>query len=101
VDAAVAADAAWREKAKEDHPVLGRIASAFTPRPDASVPQNVRAWEIGSDGEQKVGRRLDTWAAQRPGRFALHDRRVRGSKANIDDLVVGASGVWVVGRHVV
>ena len=96
VDAAVAADAAWREKAKEDHPVLGRIASAFTPRPDASVPQNVRAWEIGSDGEQKVGRRLDTWAAQRPGRFALHDRRVRGSKANIDNLVVGASGVWVV-----
>ncbi len=92
----MAADAAWREKAKEDHPVLGRIASAFTPRPDTSVPQNVRAWEVGSDGEQKVGRRLDAWAAQSPGRFVLHDRRIPGSRANIDHLVIGASGVWVI-----
>jgi hypothetical protein len=60
------------------------------------VPQNVRAWEVGSDGEQKVGRRLDAWAAQTPGRFVLHDRRIPRTRANIDHLVVGPPGVWVI-----
>jgi hypothetical protein len=96
VEEKVAADAAWRQKAKQDHPVLGRVASAITPRPDTSVPQNVRAWDVGSDGEQKVGRRLDAWAAQGPGRFVLHDRRIPRTRANIDHLAVGASGVWVI-----
>jgi hypothetical protein len=60
------------------------------------VPQNLRAWEVGSDGEQKVGRRLDAWAAQTPGRFVLHDRRIPRTRANIDHLAVGASGVWAI-----
>jgi hypothetical protein len=93
----VAADEAWRLQVKQAHPLLGRLRLAFTPRPGTSVPQHFRTRGVGPDGEQKVGRRLDAWVADGPGRFVLHDRRVPGTRSNIDHIVVAASGVWVIG----
>jgi hypothetical protein len=51
-------------------------------------------WRRGAAGERATAALLDrlpsrTWAI-------LHDRRVPGSRANIDHLVVGPSGVWVL-----
>lgn len=95
-EAEVARDAAWRQKVKTDHPVLGRVASAMTPKPTISPePQHVTAWRTGSHGEARVGTVLDQWAAG-TGAVVLHDRKVPSSKANIDHLVVAPSGVWVV-----
>lgn len=56
--------------------------------------QSTRAWSTGAVGEERVGAVLD---ALRSDRIAvLHDRRVPGTRANIDHIVVCAGGVWVV-----
>jgi hypothetical protein len=51
-------------------------------------------WRRGATGEQATAALLEhlparTWVV-------LHDRRVPGSRANIDHLVIGPSGVWVL-----
>ncbi len=51
-------------------------------------------WLRGAAGERATAAVLDrlptrTWAV-------LHDRRVPGSRANLDHLVIGPSGVWVL-----
>ena len=49
----------------------------------------------GAAGERRLGDLLDRLAAG--GRISvLHDRGLPGSSANIDHLVVAASGVWVI-----
>ena len=94
--AEVAPDAAWRDQVERGHPVLGRLASALTPKPTIGPgPQNVTAWKTGSHGEVRVGGVLDDWAATL-GAIVLHDRKVPGSRANIDHLVIAPSGIWVV-----
>jgi hypothetical protein len=57
-------------------------------------PQSTRAWETGARGEEHVGSALD--AAAGPTFRVLHDRRVPGSRANLDHVVVCAQGVVVV-----
>jgi hypothetical protein len=95
-EAAVAKDAEWREQVKKDHPFLGRIAAAATAKPVVGPePQRVTAWQTGSHGEVWVGGVLDKWATGTGG-FALHDRRIPGTKANIDHLAVTPTGVWVI-----
>lgn len=57
-------------------------------------PQSTRAWQIGASGEERLGR---FFAKELPeSAVVLHDRRIPGSRANIDHIVVAASGVWVV-----
>jgi hypothetical protein len=51
-------------------------------------------WEKGADGEERVGQWLD--ALHERGCYVLHDRRLPGSMANIDHLVVSPAGVWVI-----
>ena len=58
------------------------------------TPQSTRAWERGAQGERRVGRRLDKLAPR--GVITLHDRRIRGSRANLDHIAICASGVWVI-----
>ncbi|MDJ0336024.1 nuclease-related domain-containing protein [Salinibacterium sp. G-O1] len=68
---------------------FGGIAVALTPeRP------STRAWATGAVGEERVGARLDT--LQSDSVRVLHDRRIPGSKANVDHLVVTSSGIWVI-----
>jgi hypothetical protein len=55
--------------------------------------QRELAWRKGAEGERVVGLALD---ALGPTSIALHDLLVPGSRANIDHIVVGPSGVWTV-----
>lgn len=71
------------------HPVVGGFLLALS-----DDPQSTRAWATGALGEERLGRRLDTLV--RPGLNVLHDRRIPRTKANIDHLVVGPSGVFVI-----
>ncbi len=68
---------------------IGRLAKALS-----DDPQTTRAWREGAAGEERVARRL----AERLGDRAvlLHDRKVPGTRGNIDHLVIASSGVWIV-----
>jgi len=55
-------------------------------------PQRTRAWATGAEGEVVLGRRLDAAVGVR----VLHDRRIPGSKANIDHIAIGPRGVFVI-----
>ena len=52
-------------------------------------PRSTRAWAIGARGEEKLAEALD-------GFTVLHDRRVSGTRGNIDHVVVAPAGVFVV-----
>jgi hypothetical protein len=71
------------------YPKIGKFLLAVT-----DAPQSTRAWEKGAAGERWLGSRLDRLRAE--GFGVLHDRRIPTTKANIDHLVVGPSGVFVV-----
>lgn len=57
-------------------------------------PQSTRAWQTGSAGEQRLARFFEKELPKSA--VVLHDRRIPGSRANIDHIVVAASGVWVI-----
>ena len=89
----VADDREWRRSIKEQRPVLGRIASALTPAPRIGPEsQPTAAWKVGAEGEVRVAEVL----ASASGIEVLHDRLVPGSRANIDHIAVGPSGVFVI-----
>lgn len=67
--------------------ILGGVVLAVT-----DDPQSARAWERGSIGEQKLAEAL----AGVPDIKVLHDRRVPGTRGNIDHIVVAPAGVFVV-----
>ncbi|MFM7225126.1 MAG: nuclease-related domain-containing protein [Actinomycetota bacterium] len=60
----------------------------------APVPQSVTAWHQGAVGEERLARYLTRELG--PSAEVLNDRRIPGTKANIDHVVVTASGVWVI-----
>jgi Nuclease-related domain len=75
--------------------VLGGLAATAAgwglrcrPSPDAI------AWRRGSAGERRTARLLDP--LERHGWAVLHDLAVPGSRANIDHLVIGPGGVFVI-----
>jgi Nuclease-related domain len=75
--------------------VLGGLAAMaagwglrFRPSPDAS------AWRRGAAGERHTARLLDPLARQ--GWAVLHDLAIPGSRANLDHLVIGPGGVFVI-----
>lgn len=71
-------------------PVLGRLRQGLFPEVDAGA-----AWERGAVGEELLAASLHPLVVG--GQIeALHDRRIPGSTANIDHLVVAASGIWVI-----
>jgi len=74
---------------RERHPRLGGLILAVS-----TEPQTTRNWEIGAEGERKLGAGLDGIASA--GVVALHDRRRPGTTANIDHLAIAPTGVWVV-----
>lgn len=57
-------------------------------------PHSTAAWAYGANGERALGKLLDP--LRHEGLAVLHDRRIPGSKANIDHLVVAPWGVFVV-----
>jgi Nuclease-related domain len=75
--------------------ILGALAAAatgwalrFRPSPEAV------AWRRGATGEQRTARLLSQ--LERHGWAILHDLAVPGSRANIDHLVIGPGGVFVI-----
>jgi hypothetical protein len=75
--------------------VLGALATVaagwglrFRPSPDAS------AWRRGAAGERRTARLLGP--LERQGWVVLHDLAVPRSRANIDHLVIGPGGVFVI-----
>lgn len=73
---------------REAHPRLGRLILALS-----DDPQSTRAWQSGATGERKLGDRL---ASLGDSVIALHDRLVPKSRANIDHIVIGPAGVYVI-----
>ncbi|MCD5349530.1 nuclease-related domain-containing protein [Kineosporia mesophila] len=78
-----------RQKVQQAHPRLGGLILALT-----NDPQNVRAWATGAEGEELLGRRLDQNAG--PLLRVLHDRRIPGTRANLDHLAITPGGVHVI-----
>jgi len=66
---------------------FGRVVRAITVE-----PQSTRAWGIGAWGEEQLGVAL----AGVPDIRVFHDRRVHGTRGNIDHLVIAPAGVFVV-----
>jgi hypothetical protein len=60
----------------------------FQPSPEAV------AWRRGAAGERRTARLLDS--LERQGWAVLHDLMVSGTRANIDHLVIGPGGVFVI-----
>lgn len=78
-----------REKRVRDkHPHLGGIILALQDQ-----PQHERSRTDGAAGEQAVAESL---AKRCPDVPFLHDRRIPGTRANIDHIAVAPSGVWVI-----
>ncbi|MGC8633726.1 MAG: nuclease-related domain-containing protein [Candidatus Limnocylindrales bacterium] len=66
---------------------LGGLVLALT-----DDPGSTRAWARGAQGEVTLGAVL----TQVPGIRVLHDRRVPGTRGNLDHLVIGPAGVFVI-----
>lgn len=71
------------------HPRLGGLILAII-----DEPQSTKAWAVGAKGEELLARRLDKLSGS--GVAVLHDRRIPGSRANIDHIAVSAAGVFVI-----
>ncbi len=77
------------EQIRTRHPKLGGLILALS-----DDPQSTKAWASGAKGEVALGARLDKQTSESIA--VLHDRRIPGTKANIDHIVVMAGGVFVV-----
>jgi hypothetical protein len=58
------------------------------------VDRDADAWRIGAAGEQSTADALTPLTAE--GWRLLHDRRLPDGNANVDHIVVGPGGVWVI-----
>lgn len=77
------------ERVRTKHPKVGGFLLAIT-----DDPTSTKVWDQGAVGEEKVGAHLEN--ARPQGIEVLHDRRIPGSRANIDHLVIAPTGVWIV-----
>lgn len=84
-----------RRKAKDEERLrekwgrLGGLAVALS-----DERQSTKAWDQGAIGEERLGARLDSLATDDIA--DLHDRRIPGSKANIDHIAITRKGIWVI-----
>ncbi|EYR65283.1 hypothetical protein N866_00475 [Actinotalea ferrariae CF5-4] len=74
---------------REAHPRLGGLILAVT-----DEPQSTTAWASGARGEELLGTRLADLTQK--GVRLLHDRRIPGTRANIDHIAVGPTGVHAI-----
>jgi hypothetical protein len=77
------------QRTRAKHPHIGRLLLALK-----DEPHDERVWAQGAGGEEYVGQRLAKLLND--GILLLHDRRIPGSRANIDHIAVASSGVWVI-----
>jgi len=67
--------------------MLGRSAA------ERRLAEEQHRWAVGARGEELLAESL---ARRCPSALLLHDRRMPGSRANIDHVAVAASGVYVI-----
>lgn len=77
------------ERVRARHPKLGGFILAVT-----DDQQSTKAWDVGAIGEERLGARLNELASDTL--LPLHDRRIPGTRANIDHIVVATTGVYVI-----
>jgi len=77
------------ERIRAAHPKLGGLIHGLT---DDS--QSTTAWDVGAVGEERLARRLNELATDTL--RVLHDRRIPGTRANIDHIAVTPTGVYVI-----
>jgi len=77
------------QRVREKYPKLGGLLLILV-----EDPQSTKAWGKGAKGEQAVGAKLEQLAAN--GLEVLHDRRIPGTRANIDHIAVSTTGVHVI-----
>lgn len=77
------------ERLRQKWGKLGGIAVALS-----DEKQSTKAWATGALGEERLGARLDSLVSESV--VVLHDRRIPGTKANIDHIAITAAGVWVI-----
>ncbi|MFC9773460.1 MULTISPECIES: nuclease-related domain-containing protein [unclassified Pseudarthrobacter] len=84
-----------RRKAKDKGKLRekwGRFGGLAVALADESQP--TKAWDRGAIGDERLGARLNALAGARLA--VLHDRRIPGSKANIDHIAITPLGIWVI-----
>jgi hypothetical protein len=98
-DAGVAGSSARREyerrKAKDEERLRqkwGKLSGIAVALSDEK--QSTKAWATGAVGEERLGARLDSLVSESIS--VLHDRRIPGTKANIDHIAVTTAGIWVI-----
>jgi hypothetical protein len=77
------------QRVRTKHPKLAGLILAL-----GDDPQSTKAWDRGALGEERLGNRLDELASNTL--RVLHDRRIPGTRANIDHLAVTPTGVYVI-----
>jgi Nuclease-related domain len=77
-------------RTRRSHPRVGGLLLALS-----GTPQHERAWDVGSRGEETVGRLLERRTEDGPA-IVLHDRQMPNSRANIDHLAIAPLGVFVI-----
>jgi hypothetical protein len=77
------------QRIRQRHPKFGGLILALS-----DDPQSTTAWRRGAKGEELLGKRLDGLAEH--GVRLLHDRRIPGTRANIDHLAISAAGVFIL-----
>lgn len=68
---------------------IGKVAKFLS-----DDPQTTKAWAQGATGEERVAQVLHEHLGERA--ILLHDRRVPGTRGNIDHIAIALSGVWVI-----
>ena len=71
---------------------IGRVATFLAV--DDSPRRSTSVWAQGAVGEERVAAQLDKM--DQVGVVSLHDRRIPGTRANIDHLAITPWGVWVI-----
>ena len=77
------------QRIRDKHPRIGGLLHALS-----DEPQSTTAWDTGALGEERLGIHLNELASDRL--RVLHDRRIPGTRANIDHLAITATGVYVI-----
>ncbi|GAA4747882.1 hypothetical protein GCM10023350_36000 [Nocardioides endophyticus] len=78
-----------KTRVREKHPKLGGLILAAT-----HDPQSTTAWMTGALGEERLGERLNEISSDTM--RVLHDRRIPGTRANIDHIAVTPTGIYVI-----
>lgn len=77
------------QRIRAKHPLIGGLLHALS-----DEPQSTTAWDTGAQGEEGLGNRLNEFSSDHL--RVLHDRRIPGSRANIDHIAVTPTGIYVI-----